>query len=208
MQRIKDIIKYVVQPVPLFTLGLFPIILKGTSLINALLLGFAFVVSAFAVSAVNIFASKIFSKRLMPAVCVVTGSVTVCLVGFIFTKLSLFDMYNLGAVLPLTAADPLIVTGLVRQNENEKSALGVFINAGVYSAVFFSVALVISALREFLYTGGLFGVTVLDESYRASSAALPFFGIIALGLVAAVTAWITGKIRSRRDAERNIGYDN
>ena len=76
MQRIKDIIKYVVQPVPLFTLGLFPIILKGTSLINALLLGFAFVVSAFAVSAVNIFASKIFSKRLMPAVCVVTGSVT------------------------------------------------------------------------------------------------------------------------------------
>ena len=207
MQKVKDFIKFVVRPVPLFTLGMFPIIIKGTSLINALLLGLAFAISAFAVSAVSAFASKIFSKQLMPAVCVLAGAVAVCLVGFIFTKLSVFDMYTLGAVLPLTAVDPLIVTGLVRQNEKE-SVSGAFINAAVFSAAFFAVVLIVSVVREFLYTGAIFGLTILDESHRISSAVMAFFGIIMLGLAAAFVAWVSDKMRRRRDAERSIGYDN
>ncbi len=207
MQKVKGFIKFIIRPVPLFTLGMFPIIIKGTSLINALLLGLAFVISAFVVSVVNTFASKFFSRQLMPAVCVLAGAAAVCLVGFIFTKLSLFDMYTLGAVLPLTAADPLIVTGLVRQNE-KGSISGAFINAAVFSAAFFAVVLIVSAVREFLYTGAIFGLTVLDESHRISSAIMPFFGIIMLGLAAAFFAWISEKMRRRRDAERNIGYDN
>lgn len=207
MQKVKDFITFIIRPVPLFTLGMFPIIIKGTSLVNALLLGFAFAISAFAVSAVSTFASKVFSRRIMPAVCVITGAAAVCLTGFIFTKLSVFDMYTLGAVLPLTAVDPLIVTGLVRQNEKE-SASGAFINAAVFSAVFFAAVSAVSAIREFLYTGGLFGLTVLDESHRLSSAAMPFFGMLMLGGAAALIAWISEKLRSRHDAERNIGYDN
>ena len=207
MQRIKGLFKSIIRPVPLFSLGLFPIILMGTSLINALLLGLAFVVSAFAVTAVSIFASRVLSKRLMPAVCVVTGAAAVCFAGFVFTKLSLFDMYTLGAVLPLTAVDPLIVTGLVRQNE-EETVKGAFISAAVFSAAFFSVFLVVSAVRELLYTGSLLGITLLDEAHRMPAAVMPFFGMLMLGVAAALAAWITEKHRQRRDAERNIGYDD
>lgn len=207
MQKIKELLKSIIRPVPLFSLGLFPIILMGTSLINALLLGLAFVISAFAVTAVSIFASRVLSKRLMPAVCVVTGAVAVCFVGFVFTKLSLFDMYTLGAVLPLTAVDPLIVTGLVRQNE-EETVKGAFISAAVFSAAFFAVVLVVSAIRELLYTGSLFGITLLDEGHRLPAAIMPFFGMLMLGVAAALVAWITEKHRQRRDAERNIGYDD
>lgn len=193
MRKFKEICNRLFCPVPIFAFGLFPIIIKGTSVVNALLLGLVFVISAFTITALSLLLPRLLSKTLLTAAYAAAAALAVCLVGFIFTKLSLFDMNTLGAVLPLAAVDPLITAALVRQNSG-KSAKSSFISAAVYSACFLLLTFAVSAVREFLYTGSIFGITVLSEWHRVFSAALPFFGMIMLAFIAAGVRFVSDKL--------------
>lgn len=172
--------------------GLFPVILKGVTVKNALLLGLAFVISAFTATALSLVLPRFLQKTLLTAAYAAASAVAVCLAGFIFTKLSLFNMNDIGAVLPLAAVDPLIITALARQNSG-KGAKSSFAAAALYSACFFLLTFAVSAVRELLFTGSVFGIRLLGEDYRVFSAELPFFGIIMLAFIAAAVRFVWGR---------------
>ncbi len=200
---LKKIWSTVYRPVPIFVLGLFPIILKGTHIANALMLCLAFILSSFTVTALSLVVPRFAVKSLRPVIYASAGAFVVCAAGLILTKIAVLDMYKLGAVLPLAAMDPLIVTGLVGQTEKE-NAKQKFISAAVYSACFCALTIMVSVIREFLYTGSIFGLTLLDESHRFFSAEIPFFGIILLAMIAAALSWAENKIKERRSAKGGI----
>lgn len=204
MKMILDLFKkkLLVENAPLFLLvGLCPILMASKTVLSGLVMatavGFVLLMSCIAISLVR----KLIPDGIRLVVYMIIIA-TFVVIAEILVKAYLPTHYaNMGMYISLIASAGIVFT----QVDSDASENGVAISAidGVLTAVTFGVVIVaVAIVREFLGSGTILSLRILDEEYGMSFALSPGGGLMIIGLVCAVVRKLGTAKAGKKEAEK------
>lgn len=172
------------HPMLIHGAGIATIVAVCTSAGNALCLSLIMLVLCVAMAAVYLFERDEYIQPMRTIVYFVPSSIITFLCGWLLTRIAPHTAADLGAYIPLLAADAVVLARL------EEDAPFVPLTHALPEAIglwwlYAVTALPIGMLRELLAKGSVFGYTLI-KSLSIDAAAYPFAGFIMLGFGLAV----------------------
>lgn len=172
------------HPMLIHGAGIATIVAACTSAVNALCLSVIMLVLCVVMAAVYLFERDEYIQPMRTIVYFVPSAIITFLCGWGLTRIAPGAVTDLGAYIPLLAADAIVLARL------EEDAPFVPLTHALPEAIglwwlYAVTALPIGMLREFLTSGSVFGYTLI-KSLSIDAAAYPFAGFIMLGFGLAV----------------------
>lgn len=183
---------FINNPVIMQGLGIAPIVIPDTSLMNALVLAVAVMLLLTPTRMIAAAISRRAGLKRRGVIFVLTAGVVFVGVAYVMDWMFGYTVQNVGIYLPLLIMEPLILKRY--ESDNPESFTSSFKKGIITSLGFCLVLFLIGGLRELLALGQLGGLEVLRVSLFPL-AAMPAGGFIILGLVAAIWRGAVGAFR-------------
>ena len=180
------------NPVLRGALGLYPVVAAGYSLRNGLALSVMMLVMMLPVCLVSGLAGQKVPNWIRPAAVLLLSAIFYLPAYLLVEKMMPGIMSQLGICGGLMVANSIILS---RANDYAPDHISFAVLADSLGCTigFAIVICSVSALRELLSTGTLWGKNVLLEGVPQTIVTKPFFAFLLLGFFAALVQWINGR---------------
>lgn len=184
------------NPVLYAALGLYPVAAAGTSLRSAVELSLLFLLIALPTGLISCAVGQLLPFWARPGAVLAASALVFLPAARLTERVFPGSMAALGMFGGLMLCNSVILS---RANEYAPTHIGWAVAADAVgcSVGFALVICLIAAVREYWLTGGLWNANDGLSFATASGVALPFFGFILLGFLAALLQWVNRK-RSER----------
>ena len=188
------------NPILVSAMGMCPVVAAGTTLKNGVILSLILGALLIPTSVLSSCLYRRLPRWARPPALVLAAALLYCGVAWCLTQTT----YNMPAALGIYA--PILIINSVITSRAEKYAmrhavLPALVDGVSCSIGFALVACICSAFRELFAYGTLWGMEIMPEYNRVWAIALPCFGFIALGYLAAAVKGVMF-LRARRRMKR------
>lgn len=189
------------NPVLIGALGLYPVVAAGYSLRNGVALSIMMLIMMMPVCLISGFAGQKVPNWVRPAAVLLLSAAFYLPAYLLVEKMMPGVSSKLGICGGLMIANSIILS---RANDYAPDHISFAVVADSLGCTigFAIVICLVSALRELLSTGALWGQTITYQRVAQAIVAKPFFAFLLLGFLAALVQWINSK--RDQDGKRRV----
>ncbi len=174
-------------------LGLTPMLVASTRLIDALVMGVSAIVVLTDSAVLSALLSKTVPNGIKVALHITVAVVSIAVIELLIRAFAPTVFENIGMYLPLLSVSGVLTYSFEKEKRKKKIS-GALETALVTGGGFFAEILILAFVREFFGRGSLLGFQILPEEYGMRFLTLPGGGLILLGVLIAVLRAYVQKI--------------